>query len=220
MPNMSSNIRTILFDLDGTLLDSAEYARVIQEKLFRNHLGRELTVEENLSFRGMPTREILAYINPDREDDLMDECMRLARVFLNEAVLFTGISEVLTSLHDVGFSMGVVTSQSDPEVQMMKSHLKLDQWIELWVSADDVLHPKPDPEPIFTAIGLMGDKASQVIMIGDTLNDLESGKRAGVFTGAALWGSTNPTKLVAYRPDFTFNTPEDVLKLIPYFQSG
>jgi pyrophosphatase PpaX len=186
---------------------------VIQEELFRNYLGRELTSEENLSFRGMPTRDILEYINPDRTEELMDECMRLAKVFLHEAVLFPGIADVLEKLKEAGFPMGVVTSQSSPEVIMMKSHLKLDQWIELWISADDVVNPKPDPEPILSAIEMMGQVVAETIMIGDTLNDLEAGRRADVLTGAALWGSTSPNELLAYLPDYTFHTPEDILDI-------
>ena len=213
-----SKIRTILFDLDGTLLNSARYARVIQEKLFRNNLGRELTPAENQRFRGMATRDILGYIDPERVDDLLDECMRLAKTFLHEATLFPGIAHVLNELSEIGFFMAVVTSQSAPEVRMMRTHLALNQWIKLWLSADDVDRPKPDPEPINTALEMIGGKASETIMVGDTLNDLEAGNRAGVITGAALWGVNNTIELLNYTPDYIFNKPEDILTLIPHYR--
>ena len=83
--------------------------------------------------------------------------------------------------------------------------------------ADEVEHPKPDPEPVCLALRRLGlaDAANQVVFVGDSPYDLRSGRSAGTHTAAALWGPFSREVLAAEEPDFYLDGLEDVLKTSP-----
>jgi pyrophosphatase PpaX len=203
----------ILFDLDGTLLDSKTMARLVLDKLCQKYLGRQLDQKLIKQFKGMPTRQILAYIDPDRVGEILLDCARMSDELRHECNLFDGIIEALSALKNTGFPIGVVTAQTDIELRGARSYFGLDEYVQVWVSSDDVEHPKPHPESVFKAAEVLKCPPDKTILIGDSAYDMEAGRRAGTYLGAALWSVEDKNELLDHDPHFVFNHPLELLAL-------
>ncbi|MEJ2759872.1 MAG: HAD-IA family hydrolase, partial [Anaerolineales bacterium] len=88
--------------------------------------------------------------------------------------------------------------------------------IKVWVGADDAHSPKPDPAPILLALDLLDCAPEEAVMIGDTYFDMEAGRSAGVKIGAVLWGEVDRDRLFSYKPDFLFETAEELEGLLKW----
>lgn len=207
------NFQTILFDLDGTLVDSIRVHLVTLQQLLRERVGVEThKAELHKSIIGIPTRSILAHYVPDEQvDEYMRLWVELEIPHRSELRLFPCIREILSRLYSEGVHTGVVTSQSREEMGAMQSFLGLNGLIQSWTCVDDVCHPKPAPDPVRHALKMLGSRPEESLMVGDTLYDLESGRGAGCKVGAALWGSGDHTELIDYQPDFIFYNPSEIL---------
>ena len=86
--------------------------------------------------------------------------------------------------------------------------------MDVIVGADDVLNPKPHPEPVEKALELMGASREDAVYVGDSVHDMESGRAAGVRTAAVLWGPFGRAELEPTRPDYWLERPADLLTLI------
>ena len=82
------------------------------------------------------------------------------------------------------------------------------------VAADDVERPKPHPQPVLRALELLGSDAASAVFIGDSTHDMESGRAAGVRTGAALWGPFSREALAVHGPTWWFERPGDLVDVL------
>lgn len=206
-------IKAVIFDLDGTLIASKETARLALDSLLRRHDREAFSDEINQSFRGMPTRQILAYIDPEKVDSLLLEVIELENYYRHRSNLYPGTLETLRALDKGQIQLAVVTSQAALEVEHVRAYFPLDDMIRVWVSADDTLHPKPHPESLEKAMDIMRVAREQTLFVGDTHYDIIAGKRSGVLSGAALWGRNDAHDLLALDPDFLFNDPVEIQEL-------
>lgn len=206
-------IQAVIFDLDGTLIASQETASLALESLLRRHNRKSFSDEINQSFRGMPTRQILAYIDPEQVDSLLLEVIELENYYRHRSNLYPGMLDTLRALDKGQIQLAVVTSQATIEVEHVRAYFPLDDMIRVWVSADDTLHPKPHPESLEKAMGIMKVAKEQTLFVGDTHYDIIAGKRSGVLSGAALWGRNDAHDLLALDPDFLFNDPVEIQEL-------
>lgn len=206
-------IKAVIFDLDGTLIASKETARLTLECLLRRHNREAFSDEIVQGFRGMPTRQILAHIDPEQVDSLLLEVVELENFYRDRSELYPGTLETLRALDGAQIQLAVVTSQAAPEVDHVRAHFHLDDLVQVWVSADDISHPKPHPESIEKAMSIMQVAKEQTLFVGDTNYDIIAGKRSGVHTGAALWERNDAHDLLALDPDFLFYHPVDIQEL-------
>jgi pyrophosphatase PpaX len=204
------SIRAVLFDLDGTLISSEATAKRALDCLLQKYEMDPFPNEVTRSFQGMPTRQIMAHIDPERVDVLLQECIELEIKYRYLSSLYPGTLETLHVLHQAEVQLGVITSQARPEMEALRAHFTLDNLIKVWVSADDVCQPKPDPESIYKALDILHVAPKETLIVGDSYYDIEAGKRAGVLTGAALWGSNDAQSLLDLEPDFIFSHPVEV----------
>lgn len=205
--------KAVIFDLDGTLIASKETARLALGDLLRKHNREAFSDEISQSFRGMPTRQILSYIDPEQVDSLLLEVVELENYYRDRSSLYAGTLETLRALDKAQIQLAVVTSQAALEVEHVRAYFPLDDMIQVWVSADDILHPKPHPESLEKAMDLLMVAKEQTLFVGDTHYDIMAGKLSGVHTGAALWGRNNAHDLLALDPDFHFNDPAEIQEL-------
>lgn len=214
-----NNIQTILFDLDGTLLDSASQDYELVRRLFADLLATTIEPEEVASYFGMSSRKILEKAAPDRVEKLMPALAGIQREISGLAQVFPGIRPVVGKLSQAGFSLAVVTSKTVEELTISREHYDLPDEIEVWVGADSAAAPKPDPAPLFYALDLLGSTPGEAVMIGDTYFDMEAGRNAGMRIGAVLYGKVDRERLLSYQPDFLFETPEDLEELLQWIKN-
>jgi pyrophosphatase PpaX len=182
----------VLFDLDGTLLDSIELILASYHHTLKAH--------------GLPPRsdaDILAGLGTtlnaqfhrwgygDRLEELTSTYVRYNLEVHDEHVrAFPGVSEIVHELAEASVPMGLVTSKRRLGGEQGVRALGLAGRFTAEVYGDEVTRPKPDPEPVHKALAELGLPASsRVTFVGDAIHDLEAGRAAGVHTIAVSWGS-------------------------------
>jgi len=207
-------LRAVLFDLDGTLLDSGRQEALIMTRLFCHDIGLPLSEQEIASYRGVPSREVLEQLAPDRIDELLAVWLSYHEETLQATPLFPGVLETLRALSQAGLALGVVTGQNRAELEASRRHLALDGTMGVWVAADDAPFAKPHPAPLRLALEALGCRPDQAVMIGDSRFDMEAGRRAGTRLGAALWGAREPASLLEFEPEYVFEHPQQMKNLM------
>jgi HAD superfamily hydrolase (TIGR01549 family) len=208
------SLRALLFDLDGTLLDSEHMDLRAMSRLFHGDIGLDMDEEEIASYIGISSRDVLEQLAPDRVEELLPVWLAYQEELRADTRLFPGIPDVLHRLSRSGLRLGVVTGQSKSELEATRRHIGIDGLIEVWICADDAPFAKPHPAPVRLALDALGCPPAQAVMIGDTRFDMEAGRKAGTLLGVALWGVRDPSPLLDYRPEFVFEDPKQIGDLL------
>ncbi|HYM69442.1 MAG TPA: HAD-IA family hydrolase [bacterium] len=206
----------ILFDLDGTLLDSAELIITAFQETCRSRLG--LAIDRGLILRewARPIRERFRALAPDRDEELSQDYLRRYVALHDQyARLFPGVPQTLQALSDRGYRMAIVTSKRRATTRAALDAFHLARWCSVVIVDEDTRRHKPDPEPVHAAVGRLGVAAAETLMVGDTPFDVAAGRDAGAATAGALWGTVDPDALRAHRPDYMLARPEDLLAICP-----
>ena len=187
-------IRTILFDLDGTLLDTApDLANALNTLLIEQGLPAlpYESIRPVVSHGGRALIETGFAIQEGDPgfDDLRRRLLEIYRNTLSTHTrLFPGMEEVLAQLEARRFNWGVVTNKPAWLTEPLLEDLHLAQRAACIVSGDTTANRKPHPEPMLYACTKAGSQASQCVYIGDAQRDIEAGRQAGMKTLAALYG--------------------------------
>ncbi len=225
MPNQE-NARPyvgILFDLDGTLVDSLELILSSYRHTMRKYLGHAPPDEEWMRTMGTPLREQLAGFaeTPEQAEAMFETYIQHNEKNYRRLLRpFPGMVEAIDALGRAGYRMGVVTSKIREHAIRELRACRLDDHFDTLVSASDVQHPKPHPEPVLQLLTALEVSAGDALLVGDSIFDLQSGRAAGVATAAALWGPFDHRRLKAAEPDFWLNSIENLVALLGVDRSG
>jgi len=211
----------VLFDLDGTLVDTVPLIIECYKAMMMRHRGHAGSIEEWLTTIGRPLSASLADIARDAQEA---EALLATYIEVQDGLhdkmvtLFEGMSEVLSAANGQGFPQAIVTSKGRWMTDRSIAVSGFEGHFPVIITADDVTRAKPDPEPVHLALDRLGIAASRrVLFIGDSLHDLESGHAAGVQTVAVTWGALGESTLREGAPDFLVRT---VRELIPILERG
>jgi pyrophosphatase PpaX len=205
----------VLFDLDGTLLDSECQDLRAMSRLFHDDIGLNMDEPQIATYMGVASRDVLEQLAPDRVEELLPVWLSYQDELRGEVRLFPGIRETLEGLSHSGLRLGVVTGENRSELSANRRHIDLDDLIEVWICADDAAFATPHPAPVRLALDALGCTPGQAVMIGDTRFDMEAGREAGTLLGAALWGVKDAASLLDYQPDYVFEDPQQMTSLLP-----
>jgi pyrophosphatase PpaX len=128
--------------------------------------------------------------------------------------VYPGIREVVAGIREGGLRTGVVTSKNREGTVRGLKLVGLADAIEVLVCADDVVNPKPHPEPVERAVAALGGESHSTLFVGDSIHDLTSGRAAGVRTGAVLWGPFTRGDLSPAEPDYWLERPADLVTVL------
>ncbi len=216
-----NGIQAVLFDLDGTLLDSAPDLAAAAERM-RARRGMPplgLPAYRALASSGARGMLHMAFgLGPDDEgfDTLRHEFFTEYESSMTEhSKIFDEVEELLTSLLDVGLRWGVVTNKSERFTRPLIRSMALFETAETVISGDTTAHAKPHPAPLFEAARQMRLPTQACIYVGDDLRDILAGRSAGMGTVAALYGylGTGP-HVSTWGADAEVDSPLQVLKLL------
>lgn len=203
----------VLFDFDGTVIDSGSIILASMRHATQTVLGREIPDEElGRAVGGSGLIEQMRLIDPERVDELV-ACYRAHNEPLHaELAECAGMSDALTILKGEGRKLGVVTAKRRETVRLAFSYLPLEHFFDVVVGSDDTERHKPDPQPLEHALGLLGAAADDAVYVGDSPFDVRAAKAAGLHAIAVTWGGIHPRKrLEAEGPDAVVETPEELL---------
>lgn len=202
--------RHIVFDIDGTLLNSADSDLLALQDTVAQLTGQVIPIPELIFSQGIPGQATLKRLGLDHIPDALPLWVRNVGKYEHTIVLFPGVREMVEILAARGFRLGVVTSRTQEEYARHVSPFGLDPCFSALVLADDTEKHKPDPEPLLKYLELAGTGPAETLYVGDSVHDSQCARAAGVDFALALWGTFDPTIPAQYRPE----TPGDLTELL------
>jgi pyrophosphatase PpaX len=205
-------LRAVLFDLDGTLIDSVPLIVASMRHAFEGHANPPSDVEW-VSMIGTPLDGMIRHWATDEADvERLKERYKRHQWAHHDAMVkaFPGVPEMLADLQGRGLPMAVVTSKLEASARRSLSHLGLEHQFRAVVGLEATRLHKPDPEPVRHALALLGADAGGTAFVGDSPHDVRSGNAAGVATVAGLWGPFDRAALEASRPTAFASAPSEV----------
>lgn len=214
-------ISTILFDLDGTLVDTAPDLGYALNLQLARHGKPQLSDATIRPFASHGSRGLIGLgfgITPDDANflALRDEYLELYdQVFTRSPRLFDGMDDLLKALEKQKVKWGIVTNKPRRFTQPLVQSMGLFERAVCVVSGDDAVKPKPSPETLLLACKEAKVRPNQCIYMGDAARDIEAGRAAGMKTVVALFGYIDKTdKPHEWGADAMIQAPKDILKLI------
>lgn len=203
----------VLFDFDGTVIDSGAIIIASMRHATQTVLGRDIPDEElGRAVGGSGLIEQMRLIDPERVDELVAVYRAHNEPLHAEITECLGMTDVLTTLKDEGRRLGIVTAKRQETVKIAFSYLPLEHFFDIVVGSDDTERHKPDPDPILHALERMGVDADDAVYIGDSPFDVRAAKAAGMHAISVTWGGIHPRdRLEAEGPDAIVDTPEELL---------
>jgi pyrophosphatase PpaX len=214
---LTSRYRGILFDLDGTLVDSLDLILASYRHTMKTHLGRVPPDEEWKSTMGTPLRaQLKSFASSPQQAESMFHTYIEHNEANHERLIrsFPGMREAAVALRSAGYRLAIVTSKLGPNAERELRTCGLDGLFDGLVSASDVQRPKPNPEPVLMGLQSLELPAADALLVGDSLYDLQAGRAAGVDTAAALWGPFERRHLAEGRPNYWLESIDQLLKLL------
>ena len=210
----------MFFDLDGTLADTVDLILMSYRHTMRTHLGHALPDEQWLATIGAPLSVQLGDFARSEDERLamLDTYVAFQHSVHDDiARPFPGALEVLTELRRRGVRLAIVTSKARGIARRTMEVCGLGDAVDLVVAGDEVARGKPDPEPVLSALGKLGlgERAKEVVFVGDSPFDVRAGRAAGTRTAAVAWGPHERCVLEAERPDYFLDQLEDALRIGP-----
>lgn len=204
----------ILFDLDGTVIDSVALIRESHRHAVRTVLGEDWEDERLVANVGRPLLEQMAAFSPDRSEELYRVYREWNHANTTRLLLaFEGVEEGLSRLRAAGRRLGIVTSKSHDAVDLAWGVLPtLRELFDVVVAAEDSARHKPDPAPVRVALARLGADPDGACYVGDAPFDLQAGRAAGVTTIAVPWGFFSRDSLAAEGPDMIVETVEELVE--------
>ncbi|HBC92678.1 MAG TPA: haloacid dehalogenase [Pelotomaculum sp.] len=204
------NTEAVLFDLDGTLVDSLPLIVRTYRQVF-SEMNIPWGNDDVVKMIGLPLKDIgrrfVGEAAPVFEERYQYYYHQDHDYYTR---LFPGTLEMLESLKGQDIRLGIVTSKGKPGTTRTAAFTKLDGYMDVVITAHDVARHKPDPEPLLTALATLPARAERTIFIGDSSYDILTGKNAGCLTLGVAWGLDSRTELEKLSPDGILESWEEL----------
>lgn len=192
----------LLFDLDGTLVDSITLIVESMRHAFREREGAPSN-EEWIAHIGTPLAACFRHYARDEDDvQLLIAGYREYQLANHDRLVraYEAVPETLRALRERGYPLAVVTSKGEELAHRALKHVGIDDLFETVVGLESSTKHKPDPEPVHVALDRLGATPERGWFVGDSPHDINAGNSAGVTTVAALWGPFSRETLAAAGP--------------------
>ncbi|RQW82708.1 MAG: HAD-IIIA family hydrolase [Geobacter sp.] len=209
-------IDLILFDLDGTLIDSLDdLANATNQMLLS--LGRAAVSREQVrGYVGQGARRLVERAMPDAATEEIERGLSLFLVYNEEHIvdrtrLYPGVVETLTTLRDAGLTLAVVSNKNAALCTKVLTTLEADGFFACVIGADSLPERKPSPEPLLKVLRYFAVPPERAVMVGDSVNDIAAGQAAGLATIGCTFGYGDLAEIKD--ADFLIDSLPELLKL-------
>ena len=207
---------TILFDLDGTLIDSIELILESYRHTMRVHRGDAMSDALWLEGLGTPLREQFKMFTDDpAEMEAMIATYREWNMANHDTMVtaYPGALETIRDFHARGIRMGIVTSKNDRGLKRGLDLCGFNGFFDALITCDSLKESKPDPAPVRLALARLDADAATALYVGDSPHDIAAGRDAGTATAACLWGPFDRNRLAQEQPTHWLTTFADLSSL-------
>jgi 2-phosphoglycolate phosphatase len=211
--------KAVLFDLDGTLADTApDLAAAINAM----RIQRGLEAAPYLSLRPFASAGARGLIgagfqitheHPDYEAMRLEFLANYEAAIAVHSTLFSGVKELISGLEAMGMTWGIVTNKAERYTTPLIPQIALNG-AACVISGDTTAHAKPHPEPLYEAARRIGTSPSECWYVGDDLRDIQAAQAAGMTSIAAAWGYCGATEPTHWRADAILDSPLELLELV------
>lgn len=206
----------VLFDLDGTLVDSIALILAAARHAFD---GRPIapTDEQVRCTIGRPLPELFAPYAADEADHrALVERYRSYQLAHHDRLLraYPGVPQAVATISTAGHRMGVVTSKANALARRALEHVGLASYMHIVVGLEETERHKPDPAPVVHALARLGATADRAVFVGDSPWDMEAGRRAGVVSVGVAWGPYSRDVLVEAGAAAVMNHPGELAETV------
>lgn len=210
-----SKYKAVLFDLDGTLLDTTDLILASFQFTAEKHLGRRVNREEILPTFGRPLIEGLEKLAPGKGQEMIVTYRQHNAKYHDEMVkIFPGVKEVLKQLKEKQIKLGIVTSKAKVTALRGLRLFNLETYFDTIIAFEDTTIHKPNPEPVLLAMQKLNVSSKHCLMVGDSPHDLVSAQRAGIHTAAVKWTNLPWQSLLDVGPTYILESMQDLLVII------
>jgi pyrophosphatase PpaX len=211
-------INTVLFDFDGTLVNTNDVIIASWQHTYKHYRGHEEDVDKITACFGEPLLITMAREFPEVAPE---ESAEVYRQFQQQNAhllvkIFPGIVDLLKALKEAGYRMGIVTSRTRESALRYMDMFGITEYFEAMVTCDDTTVHKPNPEPILLGLEKMGITKDEAIMIGDSPFDIKCANNAGVKSVMVDWRITcdNSALITDAVWDYEIKEPMDLMKVL------
>lgn len=218
MEIIDSKIKAVLFDFDGTIMDTNQIIINSWQHTFRELLGEEQPLSRILNTFGEPLEISMKKEFPDIP---VEKSVNIYRDyhrerFVDSIEIFPGIQDLIEKLGGLGYKLAVVTSRLPGSTMQGLEKYGLERWFDEVITCNDTIKHKPDPEPVQLALDRLEVSAAEAVLIGDSIFDISSAKGAGVKSILVGWTAAEKHQKIhgINDPDYQIDEVDDVFGIL------
>lgn len=212
---MKGNIKAVIFDADGTILDTRELVYQAIQHVLTTHGIDMPPAEELAKFGGRPADETYQHFAPDHDSETLTKkhrAFQTERLDLFDA--YEGLHDLLSALTKAGLKLGICTNRATNVIDLL-DHIGIKEQFDAVIHADLVDQLKPHPEGLLTLASQLAVSIETCVMVGDTDADIGAGKAAGTaFTIGLTHGLGTREMLQEAGADYIVDHLDDILPLV------
>lgn len=208
-------INTILFDLDGTLINTNDLIMASFQHTLNHYYPDRFSEDDLLTFIGEPLYDSFKRLDKERAREMV-EMYREHNIENHEKFVtpFPGVIDTVKQLDRNGFKLAVVTSKMRESAELGLKITKLSPFFDVVVTVDDVTKAKPAPEPLEKAMARLQATPESTLMVGDSQYDIIAGKKAGTYTAGVAWSLKGKDFMKNLEPDLLIDEMPELLRFL------
>ncbi|EQB87482.1 pyrophosphatase PpaX [Clostridium punense] len=208
-------IKGIFFDLDGTLINTNKLIVSSFQYVFKENLNLMVEEQEIVQYFGEPLSYTMAKYTKDRVEELVQKYVEYSLSIHDEYTEgFEGVEEGLSYLKEKGYKLAIVTSKRRSTALRGLRLFDLEKYFDVIISPEDTEKHKPCGEPVLKACEVLDLSPEEVLMVGDSHNDILCGRNAGTKTCLVKYTALPLEKLLEHKPDYVIESIEDIGNII------
>lgn len=201
--------KCIIFDLDGTVLNTERMNMVPLQRLIKEELGKDISYKNLLKYKAYAGKKTIEELGFKDIEKSYGKWVKYVNEFEEGATLYDGFDEVIKTLYKEGIICAIASSKMKNQYEIDFGPTGLKEYIKCEVLAEDTERHKPHPDPLLKVAEILDISPKECMYIGDTIFDFKATKAAGMDFGIAMWGADS---LDGIEADFNLKEPKDILK--------
>lgn len=203
--------KCVIFDLDGTMLDTEEMNMIPLQRLIKEELNKDILYNDLLKYKAYAGKKTLELLGFNDIEKSYSKWVEYVNEYENGAELYDGFKEVIEALDKNNILCGISSSKTRDQYEIDFFKTGLQKYMKSVILAEDTENHKPHPEPLLKVAETLEVSPKEVIYVGDTFADYNAAKSAGMDFAFAIWGASDTNGIDA---DYNLNEPKDLLNVL------